>query len=113
MKKLLISSIAALALVGCASTGVIPMDQDSYMIGKKDGSPGIGVSLSNKAEVYGEANTFCRAKGLEVKTLHITTTPAMPGRLGSTELQFRCVSPGGAAQPLVRDSDKIIEIRNR
>lgn len=99
-------------LVGCQSTGVVPMDQDSYMIGKKDGSPGIGVSLSNKAEVYREANAFCRAKGLEVKTLHGTTTPAMPGRLGSTELQFRCVMPGGVAQPLVKDPDSIIEIRN-
>ena len=109
----LIVAVAASMLTGCASTGVIPMDRDSYMIGKKDGSPGIGVSFSNKAEVYGEANTFCRAKGLEVDTLNVTTTPAMPGRLGSTELQFRCVSPGAAAQPLVRDSDKIIEIRNR
>jgi hypothetical protein len=102
-----------LLLTGCQSTGVIPMDRDSYMIGKKDGSPGLGVSLSNKAEVYREANIFCRDKGFEVETMHVTTTPAMPGRLGSTELQFRCVSPGGAAQPLVKESDEIIEIRNR
>ena len=60
MKKLLLAaSIAVSTLVGCASTGVIPMDQDSYMIGKKDGTPGLGVSLSNKAEVYREANEFC------------------------------------------------------
>jgi hypothetical protein len=87
-------------LVGCRSTGVVPMDQDSYFIGKKDGSPGIGVSLSNKAAVYREANDFCRKKGLEVKTLNVTVTPAMPARLGSTELQFRCVPPSGAAQPI-------------
>ena len=95
------------------SSGNHQLDRDSYMVGKKDGSPGIGVSLSNKAEVYREANTFCRTKGLEVQTLHVITTPAMPGRLGSTELQFRCVSPNAAAQPLVPDSDKIIEVRNR
>ncbi len=109
----LIFTITVLMLAGCQSTGVIPMDQDSYMIGKKDGSPGLGVSLSNKAEVYREANIFCREKGLEVNTLHVTTTPAMPGQLGSTELQFRCVSPGGVAQPLVKEPDKIIEIRDR
>lgn len=109
----LIFAITVLILTGCQSTGVIPMDQDSYMIGKKDGSPGIGVSLSNKADVYREANTFCREKGLEVKTLHVTTTAAMPGRLGSTELQFRCVSPGGIAQPLIKDPDSTIEIRER
>ena len=30
-------STAVIALAGCQSTGVVPMDQDSYMIGKKDG----------------------------------------------------------------------------
>jgi len=90
---------AVLILAGCQSTGVVPMDQDSYFIGKKDGSPGIGVSLTNKAAVYREANDFCRKKGLEVKTLNLTVTPAMPARLGSTELQFRCVPPGSEAQP--------------
>ena len=109
----LIFSATAIMLAGCQSTGVIQMDLDSYMIGKKDGSAGIGVSLTNKAEVYREANVFCREKGLEVKTLHVTTTPAMPGRLGSTELQFRCVPPGGVAQPFTKESDQIIEIRNR
>lgn len=102
-----------LFLIGCASTGVVPMDQDSYLIGKKDGTPGLGVSLSNKAEVYREANDFCRTKGLEVKTLLVTTTPARLGQLGSTELQFKCVAKGGTAQPLEREPDQIIEQRLR
>lgn len=89
------------------------MDQDSYFIGKKDGTPGIGISLSNKAEVYREANEFCKAKGLEVKTLNVTTKPSMPAQLGSTELQFKCVPPGGVAQPLIRAPDQIIENRFR
>lgn len=104
-------AMVAVVTAGCQSTGVIPMDQDSYMIGKKDGSPGLGVSLTNKGEVYREANTFCQAKGLEVRTLRVTTTPAMPAQLGSTELQFKCVPPGGAAQPLVRETDTVIEVR--
>jgi hypothetical protein len=87
------------------------MDQDSYMIGKKDGTPGLGVSLSNKAEVYREANNFCRTKGLEVKTLQLTTTSSAPAQLGSTELHFKCVTPGGTAQPLQKMPDTVIEIR--
>ena len=106
-------TVTAFVLAGCASTGVIPVDSDSYMIGKKDGAPGLGVSLSNKAEVYREANDFCRAKGLEVKTLQVTTTPARPAQLGSTELQFKCVAPGSAAQPLPREPDQVIERRIR
>jgi hypothetical protein len=100
-----VAALGVLTLSGCQSTGVVPMDQDSYFIGKKDGSPGIGVSLSNKAAVYREANDFCRKKGLEVKTLNVSVTPAMPARLGSTELQFRCVQPGGEAQPIAKDAD--------
>ena len=110
MKIPLVISFAIL-LTGCASTGVIPMDQDSYMIGKKDGTPGLGVSLSTKADVYREANDYCRAKGLEVKTLQVTTTPAQPAQLGSTELQFKCVAPGGTAQSLQKTPDTVIEIR--
>ena len=99
--------------LGCQSTGVIPMGQDSYYIGKKDGSPGLGVSLSNKAEVYKEAHAFCAEKGLEVKVLRETVTPSAPARLGSTELHFKCVPPGGTAQPLVKDADTVIEVRQK
>lgn len=96
---------------GCSSTGVVPMSQDSYYIGKKDGTPGLGVSFSNKAAVYQEANAFCSEKGLEVYALRETITPAAPGRLGSTELHFKCVAPGGTAQPLVEDPEAIIQVR--
>ena len=62
---------------------------------------------------YKEANEFCPKKGLEVKTMHVTTTPARPAQLGSTELQFKCVAPDGTAQPLVKEANTVIEIRNR
>lgn len=90
--------VALLTLASCKSTGVIPMDGDSYFIGKKDGAPGLGVSLSNKADVYREANDFCREKGLEVQTLNVTVKPAYPGMLGSTELHFRCTATNDPAQ---------------
>lgn len=89
--KIFSSIVLSFVLIGCQSTGVIPMSQNSYFIGKKDGSPGIGISLTNKAEVYQEANEFCNKKGLEVKTLRETVIPAAPARLGSTELHFKCV----------------------
>ena len=109
-KKIIIILVAGILLVGCSSTGVIPMSQDSYFIGKKDGYPGVGISLSNKAEVYQEANAFCTKKGLEVKTLRETVIPAAPGRVGSTELQFKCVQHGGTAQPLRKDANTVIRV---
>lgn len=98
------AAITVLLLVGCQSTGVVPTGQDSYYIGKKDGSPGLGVSLGNKAAVYREADTFCRQKGLQVRTLNESITPASPGRLGSTELQFKCVPLTGEAQPVAKST---------
>ncbi len=99
-----------ITLVGCKSTGVIPMSQDSYLIGKKDGSPGVGISLSNKAEVYQEANAYCEQKGMEVMVLRENIIPAAPGRLGSTELNFKCVQSGGSAQALRKDSDIVVDV---
>ena len=86
-------AVFVLTLMGCSSTGVINTGNNSYMIGKKDGSPGLGVSLSNKADVYEEANIFCQEKGLVVETIKVTTVPARLARLGSTELLFKCVTP--------------------
>jgi hypothetical protein len=91
LNRILFIALATLVLTACQSTGVIPMDHGTYMIGKKDGSPGLGVSLSNKAEVYKEANAFCHEKGLEVKTIKVIVSPAKLAKLGSTELEFMCV----------------------
>jgi hypothetical protein len=87
------SLVAALLLAGCASTGVIPTGQNTYTISKKDGSPGVGVSLGDKVTVYKEAGAFCKSKGLEVKTITFDQTPTYPFHLGVTELEFSCVPP--------------------
>jgi hypothetical protein len=84
--------LTVFGISACQSTGVIPMDHGTYMIGKKDGSPGLGISLSNKAEVYKEANAFCHKKGLELETIKVTVSPAKLAKLGSTELEFKCVA---------------------
>jgi hypothetical protein len=97
MKYLIIILIAFLS--ACQSTGVISMDHGTYMIGKKDGSPGLGVSLTNKAEVYKEANDFCNKRGLEVKTINVTVKPAKIANLGSTELEFKCVQSVNYVNP--------------
>ncbi|MGE8561586.1 MAG: hypothetical protein ACN6NJ_11675 [Acinetobacter sp.] len=82
--------VGLLLITGCASTGVIPIGTDSYFIGKKDGTPGLGVSLENKASVYREANDFCKKNNQTMIILDEKTIPVIPARLGSTELKFRC-----------------------
>lgn len=108
--KFLVFAALVAIISGCKSTGVVPISQDSYMIGKKDSSPGVGVSLENKTAVYQEANAFCLQKGKEVKILKEDVIPAAPGRLGSTEIQFRCVESGGVAARVEKDSDREINL---
>ena len=95
-----------LLLSSCASTGVVPLSQDSFMIGKKDGTPGLGVSLSNQADVYREANAFCSSKGMQVETLNLIVTPAAPARLGSTELHFKCT-------PSKQNVEVVLNVENK
>jgi len=111
--KLISFLLLSFLLIGCQSTGVIPMSQNSYFIGKKDGAPGVGISLTNKAEVYQEAHAFCNKKDLEVKTLRESVIAAAPGRLGSTELHFKCVPVGGEAEALTKDPDTLVEVHNK
>ena len=89
--KIYIFLICLIFSIGCQSTGVIPMGNGTYYIGKKDGTPGLGVSLENKASVYKEAHEFCHEKGMKLEVIRETVRPAYPAMLGSTELEFKCV----------------------
>jgi len=69
--------------------------------------------MSNKVEVYREASDFCTSKGKNVSILTEVVTPAAPARLGSVEIQFRCVSKLEEAKPLERGANFILEHRER
>ena len=90
-----------LLLSGCASTGVIPMGPNQYMIAKKDGTPGLGVSYQNKAEVYAEATAFCASQGKVLDVTQEKLIPAQLARLGSTEITFRCLQGGDEAKNVI------------
>ena len=113
MIRAILCAVLITLICSCASTGVIPLGQNTYYLGKKDGSPGIGVSLENKAAVYKEAAEFCASQKLEMKVLKETVTGAVPARLGSTEIEFSCVPIGSLETPTERKPDQIIETRSR
>lgn len=83
--------LSSIILLGCSSTGVVPIGGNTYMIAKKDGSPGVGISQKNKAEVYQEATEYCSSKHMVMKEVSVKVSPSLPLILGSTELHFRCV----------------------
>ncbi len=79
-------------LSGCASTGVIPMDKDTYVVSKRSWQIGCGQPVGAKAVVYREANEFCSKQNKKVETVALEMLNSLPARPGSASLQFRCVS---------------------
>jgi hypothetical protein len=57
MKTML--ALLIVCAVGCASTGVVQTDANTYMIAKKSPQVGFGPPIGVRAEVYQEANEFC------------------------------------------------------
>jgi hypothetical protein len=86
--------ILVLVLFGCSSTGVVPMDRDTYMIAKKKPTVGFGTADSAKADIYREANAFCAKQNKKVETVKLEMTDSGLGRPANASLQFRCVSDG-------------------
>ena len=93
--RVLIASLA-LAAVGCTSTGIVPMDKGTYMVSKRSAQAGFGPPVGAKADVYQEANDFCRKQGKSVETVVFDMTNSGFARPGSVSLQFRCVSDSTA-----------------
>ena len=83
---------ASIALVGCASTGVVPADRGTFMISKQSAAGVFGTPGGVKADVYSEANEYCARTGNTVETVNIEVKDAIPFvRTGSASLQFKCV----------------------
>lgn len=86
-----ISFVLTLLLVGCASSGVVPLTNDKFMISKNTARLGGGISASAASEVHEEANDFCTKQGKKVEEVDMQLTPGRAGSLGNVTLQFRCI----------------------
>jgi len=83
--------LIVVALVGCASTGVVPMGKDTFLIAKKSPQVGFGPPIGIKGEVYSEANEFCSKQGKTVETIKLEETDSGFARAAAVSLEFRCV----------------------
>jgi uncharacterized protein YceK len=92
MKQLLLAIALTLVLTGCSSTGIVPMDKDTYMLSKRSPQLGFGKAYAVTADVYREANDFCAQQNKKVETVKLDTDNSRFGTPASASLQFRCVS---------------------
>lgn len=97
MLRVFLPLIGALMIAGCAtSTGtsdVVPMGKDTYMLAR----PGGFFTISGgevKAQLYRDANEFCRAQGKQLMPVNSSSRDAAPYRYANGELQFRCLVEG-------------------
>jgi hypothetical protein len=84
--------LIALTIAGCANTGVVPMDNGTYLIAKRSPQAGFGPPVKIKAEAYKEANDFCAKSDKAVETIKLEETNSGFGRPAAVSLEFRCVS---------------------
>jgi hypothetical protein len=84
--------IIMVVLTGCASTGIVPMDKNTYMVAKRIAQIGFGSADGAKADVYQEANDFCAKQNKILETVKLEMIDSGFARSASASLQFRCVS---------------------
>jgi hypothetical protein len=87
--KLLLPALT-LIIGGCASSGIVPTGQDTFIVSKTGGGFQSGATV--KAAVYVEANDFCAKSGNVIETISTHETEAGFGKQPSAELQFKCVA---------------------
>lgn len=78
-------------LGGCASSGVIAIDRDTYMIAKRSPQVGFGPPVAATAYVYREAHSYCAAKGRTVETVTLDQVDSGMARPAAATLKFKCV----------------------
>ena len=92
MKYLLIAA-PIVFLIGCASTGVVPMGQNHYSISKTSPACGFRDAGGVRADLYQEMTAFCTSKSLSPEVLSIEALDGVVGRrCASATIEFRCVS---------------------
>lgn len=101
MVKRVILFLLAAIVVGCASTGVVPVGDNVYMISKQSAAGIFGTPAGVEADIYQEANAFCEARHQVLQTVDVQTQNAVPFvHEGSATLHFRCM-PTTTAPPAV------------
>jgi hypothetical protein len=91
MRNYLILSLT-LMIVGCSSSGPVPMGQNLYTISKTSPACGFRDAGGVKADLFEEINSFCQSKELFPEVVTLEALDGVIGlRCASATVEFRCV----------------------
>jgi hypothetical protein len=86
--------VCSVLMIGCASSGPVPMGMDTYMLTKQS-STGFHSAGSVKADIYKEANQHCQSLGRQFQPVQDRGVDGMPGRsFANAEVMYRCLPQG-------------------
>ena len=80
---------ASLALVGCASSGVVQTGPNAYMLAKSEW--GFVSGAVHTARLIQDAADFCGAKGMQVSVTSTNSNDVQLGKTPAAEVRFQCV----------------------
>jgi hypothetical protein len=104
--------LTAIMVGGCATSEIIPMGTDTYMISQTSAG-GMFTNMSSlKSEVIKRANAFADSKGKVAIPLAAHTIPPAPGQMPNFEYQFRLVDRDDAratGAALIPRPDVVVE----
>ena len=104
--------LIAATISSCATSPIIPIGTDTYMISQTSAG-GIFKSMSSlKAEVITRANAFAESKGKVAVAVASKESPAYPGHMPNFEYQFRLMDkddPNASGTGLIPRADMVIE----
>lgn len=107
--------ISTILLSSCVSnTGVVPIGEDTYMIGK---STNLALTSSGiKADAFKEASAYCSKQNKKIQIISTTSEDMKLGsHVGSTEIQFMCLTEGDLelSRPKLRKTpDQVVEVKS-
>ena len=81
--------MASLALLGCASSGVVQTGPNSYTLAKSEW--GFISGAVHAARLTQEAAEFCSSKGKQINLVSKSSNDVQLGKTPAAEVNFQCV----------------------
>ena len=94
--------LSTLVIASCASSGAIPIGQDTYLLNKRGFGGIFTTGVAVKIEVIQEGQQYCASIGKKFKLVNAKSQDAVPAQsLPWAEIEFLCLD---SSDPRLKDA---------